>query len=71
VAAERNPKARNAHAVRQRETPSKQKRRQRQSTHDVERASPTIDDTHRLTHQCTNWELVRTGQDECLPTVEQ
>ena len=25
----------------------------------------------RLTHQCTNWELVRTGPDECRPTMEQ
>ena len=21
--------------------------------------------------QCTNWELVRTGQDECRPTIER
>jgi hypothetical protein len=25
----------------------------------------------RPTHQCTNWELVRTGPDECRPTIEQ
>ena len=32
---------------------------------------PTIGRPFRLTHQCTNWELVRTGQDECLPTIER
>ena len=25
----------------------------------------------RPTRQCTNWELVRTGQDECLPSIER
>jgi hypothetical protein len=25
----------------------------------------------RPTHQCTNWELVRTGPDGCRPTIEQ
>jgi len=25
----------------------------------------------RPTHQCTNWELVRTGWDVCPPTIEQ
>ena len=28
-------------------------------------------DAVRLTHQCTNWELVRTGPDKCRPTVER
>ena len=25
----------------------------------------------RQTHQCTNWELVRTGLNECQPSIEQ
>src|SRR3954467_9586040 len=36
---------------------------------DERRTDPRPSTTLRLTHQCTNWELVRTGPDECRPTV--
>ena len=35
------------------------------------RGKPTNDRNGRLTHQCTNWELVRTEPDKCRPTVER
>ena len=36
------------------------------------RTNPTIDSSSfDRTHQCTNWEWSRTGQDECLPTIER
>ena len=34
------------------------------------RTDPTTLDCARPTHQCTNWELVRTGPDECRPSIE-
>ena len=35
------------------------------------RGKPAIDDAVRRTHQCTNWELVCTGSNECRPSMKQ
>ena len=51
--------------------PSKRKRRQSRSIRIERRRSLRLSNSDRPTHQCTNWELVRTGPDECRPTIEQ
>jgi len=64
------PKGADAHADASEGTPSKQKRRQSRPKQRYEEGNLQLMTPARPTHQCTNWELVRTGIGECQPTVE-
>jgi hypothetical protein len=50
--------------------PSKRKRRQSSSSRRVKRTDPAIDDSLATNPPMHQLGVVRTGQDECLPTIE-